>query len=236
MSAPFGIRYSFTLRDGSIKKFDVALDAESLRLIPKKRKSYPQWTALSHHQCPNCPLKESTHPRCPIAANLVDVVRFFKDSISWEEADIEITTEARQYRKHTTLQRGISSLIGIYMVTSGCPIMDKLKPMVKTHLPFATPQETMYRAISMYLLAQYFLYRKGRTPDWKLEKLLKTYEAIRIVNRKFTERLGSTGIQDASLNAVIRLNVFADLATLALEEKGLDDIERLFQAYLDDEA
>lgn len=235
MSASLRIRYAFNLRNGGIKEFDVALD-ESLRLIPKKRKSYPEWTKLSHHQCPNCPLKESEHPRCPIAANLVDVVRFFKDSISWEEADIEITTEARQYRKQTTLQRGISSLLGIYMVTSGCPIMDKLKPMVKTHLPFATPQETMYRAISMYLLAQYFLYRRGRKPDWKLAKLLKTYEAIRIVNRKFTERLGSTGIQDASLNAVIRLNVFADLATMALEEKGLDDIERLFQAYLDDDA
>ena len=56
----------------------------------------------------------------------------------------------------------VFSLIGIYMVTSGCPIMDKLRPMARFHLPFASTEETIYRAISTYLLGQYFLEQKGK--------------------------------------------------------------------------
>jgi len=153
--------YKFTLSDGNIKEFDVELDGETLSLISKKKRSYPEWTRLPYHKCPNCPLSDAQNPQCPIAANLVDLVEFFKDSISHEEVDVEITMETRRYVKRTSLQIGISSLIGIYMVTSGCPVMDKLRPMVKTHLPFATREETMYRVLSMYLLAQYFLSKEG---------------------------------------------------------------------------
>ncbi len=224
--------YKFTLSDGSVKEIEAAFDARTLALIHRKRETYPEWTRLSFQQCPNCPLNEESCPRCPVAANLVDVMELFKDSISFDEADIEIATGARTYRKHTTLQKGISSLIGIYMVTSGCPVMDKLKPMVATHLPFATTGETLYRAVSMYLLAQYFMAKKGQTPDWELKKLLQTYEAVQTVNRGFCQRLRTTSIQDAILNAVVCLNLYAELATLELEIKDLDTLECLFEAYL----
>ena len=227
-------RYKFTFSDGSTKAFDINLDGTSLALMPKPRKSFPDWTQLSYHKCPNCPLSDAKHPRCPIAANLADVAEAFRESISFDEADIEITTQARVYNKHTSLQIGISSLIGITMVTSGCPIMDKLKPMVRTHLPFATHEETVYRAISMYLLAQYFMMKKGKEPDWELKKLLHTYEQIRIVNHSFCRRLSSSQMQDAVLNAVVRLNAFAEIASLAIQENGLSEIEQLFAAYFNE--
>ena len=75
----------------------------------------------------------------------MDIIHSFKDSISYEEVEVFITTKARTYMKRTTLQKGLSSLLGIYMVTSGCPTMEKLKPMVRYHLPFATEEETKYR-------------------------------------------------------------------------------------------
>jgi len=53
------------------------------------------------------------------------------------------------------------------------PIFEKLKPMVRFHLPFASIEETKYRAISMYLLAQYFLYQQGSQPDWDLKNWLR---------------------------------------------------------------
>ena len=152
------------------------------------------------------------------------------------EVDIEITTEARKYVKHTSLQSGISSLIGIYMVTSGCPVMDKLRPMVRTHLPFATGEETMYRALSMYLLAQYFVYKRGQRPDWDLENLAEIYEEIRSVNKSFCQRLSGAHIKDAILNAVVVLNWFAELTDISPRTKNLAEIERLFHAYLDSES
>ncbi len=225
--------YKFTLSDGNVREFDVELDSETLSLTNKEKKSYPEWTQLPYHKCPNCPLSNAQHPRCPVAANLVDVVECFKDSVSHEEVDVEITTEARKYLKRTSLQTGISSLVGIYMVTSGCPVMDKLRPMVRAHLPFATGEETMYRALSMYLIAQYFLYKKGQKPDLELENLAEIYEEIQIVNKSFCQRLSGTDIKDAILNAVVGLNVHADLTNYSIRTRHLAQIERLFRAYLD---
>jgi len=224
-------RYRFTLADGEVKEFDLRLDSETLSLITPGRESHPEWTRLSYRQCPNCPL---TPPQlqCPIAANLVDVVDCFKDFISYDEADIEVATEERIYKKHTSLQKGISSLIGIYMVTSGCPIMDKLRPMVKTHLPFATAEETLYRAFSMYLLAQYYLSRKGRKPDWEFEDLTRIYAEVHVVNKSFCERLEDAHIKDGIVNAVATLDCFAEFVEAPLQRRVLDRMEALFFAYL----
>ncbi len=228
--------YKFTLSNGEIREFGLELDSETLSLIGKKKRSYPKWTRLPYHKCPNCPLSDAQHPQCPIAANLVDLVEYFKDSISHEEVDVEITTETRTYVKRTSLQSGISSLIGIYMVTSGCPVMDKLRPMVSTHLPFATGEETMYRVLSMYLLAQYFLSKEGQSPDWNLENLAEIYEEIHTVNKSFCQRLAGIHIKDASLNAVVQLDIFADFTSYSLEINKLDEIRRLFHAYLNSES
>jgi len=224
-------RYKFTLADGDVKEFDLRLDSETLSLITPGRESHPEWTRLSYRQCPNCPLTPS-QLQCPIAANLVDVVDCFKDFISYDQADIEVATEERVYKKHTSLQKGISSLIGIYMVTSGCPIMDKLRPMVKTHLPFATAEETLYRAFSMYLLAQYYLSRTGQKPDWVFEDLTRIYAEVHVVNKSFCERLEDAHIKDGIVNAVATLDCFAEFVEAPLQRRVLDRMEALFFAYL----
>lgn len=228
----FSVEYKFIFPGGKIKGFELWLSDDTLSLIHEKRKSYPEWTRITHSQCPNCPLKAAEHLFCPIAANLVDVFEFFKDSVSYEEVEVEIIMEARGFRKHTALQNGMSSLVGMCMVTSGCPIMDKLRPMVRTHLPFATGKETIYRVVSMYLLAQYFRYKKGLAPDWDLKGLVRNYEDIRVLNKAFCKRLSSLSGQDANFNAIIHLDCFADLATYSLVEENLKELSSLFKAYL----
>ena len=225
--------YKFTFNNGVEKEFNVKLDKETLNLIQTKKKSYPKWTELNFFKCPNCLLAEDQHKFCPVAVSLVNLIDFFKDSVSHEEVDILIETEERGYVKHTPLQHGISSLTGIYMVTSGCPIMEKLKPMVCHHLPFATTEETMYRVISMYLLAQYFLYKRGKKPDWDLKKLVKIYEDIQIVNENFYKRLSSTAAKDASVNALVILDIFAKYVTISIDSDTLNAIESLFNSYLE---
>jgi hypothetical protein len=182
-------QYRFTFGRGFERTIDIKLDEKTLNLIPTKRASYPKWTELKYFKCPNCSLDEDQHSFCPIAINLVGTVDLFRDKISFKEVDLLIQSKERYYIKHTTLQQGISSLVGIYMVTSGCPIMEKLKPMARYHLPFATLRETQYRVVSMYLLAQYFLYRRGKKPDWELKNLVKIYDDVQIVNKSFFQRL-----------------------------------------------
>ncbi|MBI4424712.1 MAG: hypothetical protein HY554_13345 [Elusimicrobia bacterium] len=226
------LRYRFVLASGEEKVFELALDGETLSLAGKPGRALPEWTRLDNEQCPNCPLKAATTPRCPVAANLVDVIEGFKDGISFHEAEITITAPAREYRKRAPLQTGISSLIGVVMVTSGCPVLDRLRPMVCTHLPFAEVNETMYRAISMYLLAQYFLHKRGRAPDWELKDLVKIYDEISTVNRHFAKRLKTIQIEDATLNALVSLDCFANISVCSIMDDSLSQLENLFHAYL----
>jgi hypothetical protein len=230
--ATYDINYKFTFKDGSIKEVSVQLDSKTLAIKPKARSSYPEWTRLTHSQCPNCPLKEDKHPQCPIAANLVDLIGLFKDHVSYEKVQVEVSTPPRTYSKLTPLAEAISSLIGIYMVSSGCPILDKLKPMVRTHLPFATWEETLYRMLSAYLMAQYFLYKEGREPDWHLDKITAISNEINIVNQAFCERLHEIHLRDATLNAVVQLDCFANLTGTFVKENRINEIQAFFDAYL----
>ncbi len=120
------------------------------------------------------------------------------------------------------------------MVTSGCPIMEKLKPMVRHHLPFATTEETTYRVLSMYLLAQYFLYKRGKKPDWDLKGLVDIYDNIRTLNKAFCGRISHVEFKDAGINAVVILDNFADMVRYSIDKDNLDKIEVLFEAYLQD--
>ena len=226
------IEYEFKLRSGEKKQFPVRLEKPSLQFITEHTTTVRHWTRLEHHQCPNCPLKPEEHLDCPIAANLVDIIESFVDSLSIEEADITIRSDLREYHKRCAVQVGISSLMGIYMVTSGCPIMDRLRPMVFTHLPFASLEETLYRAVSMYLLAQYFREQEGQKPDWKLENFTRIYKDIATVNQSFTRRLLSINPRDASLNALVGLDCFATAAAFSSVEDNLKEFYSLFGAYL----
>jgi hypothetical protein len=117
------------------------------------------------------------------------------------------------------------------MVTSGCHIMEKMKPMVRYHLPFASMWETGYRVLSTYLLAQYFLNKRGRQPDWDLKHLVDIYADIQTVNKNISQRLNQMKNQDATLNALIKLDMFAKRISVSIDKESLDEIESLFDAY-----
>lgn len=231
-----GYRYLFKFSSGIKKEFDVKLNAKTLDFIPTGKRMKPEWTRLNYFRCKNCPLDEKRYAFCPVAVNLAGLIESFKNSASYEEVDISIKTRERNFSKKTTLQKGMSSLIGIYMVTSSCPVMERLKPMVRYHLPFATAEETTYRAMSMYLLGQYLLKRKGKKPDWELKKLVEAYRNIHLVNDGIAKRLLNASKKDANVNAVIILDIFAGSIPFSIETGFLDEVEYLFRSYfLDDE-
>ena len=223
--------YKFIFNNGVEKEFNIELDSVTLNLIQTGDKACPEWTKLSCFKCPNCILDERQYEFCPIAVNTVDIIDYFSNFISFEQVEVIVTAEERKYIQRVSLQHGVSSLIGIYMVTSGCPIFEKLKPMVRFHLPFATIEETKYRAISMYLLAQYFLYQHGSQPDWDLKKLAEAYENVRVVNESFCKRLRTIEGKDANLNALVVLDVFADSVNFSIDSRMVDDLDYLFKGY-----
>jgi len=221
--------YTFEFPDSTEKEFEVQLNAKTLELSTKKDLPKPAWTKLKYKQCEQCPLGDE-HEYCPVAVNLSALVESFKDSVSYESTNVRVQTNERIYEKATTLQKGLSSIIGMYMVTSACPVMDKLRPMVRFHLPFGSMEETVYRAVSMYLTAQYLLMRKGKTPDWDLKKLVEIYKAVAQVNRGIAKRLSSASEEDANMNAVVILSAYAEMVPFSIEHR-LAELEYIFSEY-----
>jgi hypothetical protein len=161
----------------------------------------------------------------------VEIVETFKDRLSHEQVSVEVVTGERTYRKSTTIQEGLSSLKGIVMTTSGCPVMERLKPMVRFHLPFATLEETSFRMIAMYLVAQYYRRQKGLAADDSLGGLEQIYADVTEVNKCFARRLLEATKKDANLNALVNLDCFAEMVPLTAEEM-LAEFEPYFAAYL----
>jgi len=225
------IEYAFTFEDKSVKNVTIDLNKKSLRLISETPPKPPEWTKLENQKCKNCTLKESDSPHCPVALNLIPIVNSFSGHLSFQDVDVTVTTIERTYQTKTTLQTGLSALIGIIMVTCGCPVMERLKPMVRFHLPFATVQETFFRMFSMYLMSQYIRQKKGGEPKWEYEELTDIYNEVGILNRTFAKRISGAARTDAHMNALVNLDCFATIIPLSIDNY-LKDIEDDFTAFL----
>jgi hypothetical protein len=173
-----------------------------------------------------------THPHCPLAARLVNIVDRFDGLLSYEEVHLEVITKERRISSVTTAQRGIGSLIGLIIATSGCPHTAVFKPMARFHLPFAGRDETIYRATSMYLLAQYFLKKENREADFTLEGLQRIYRNMEIVNSAIIERLRSATETDSMVNAVAVLDIYAKTVDIMIKQ-SLQNVRHLFDPFFE---
>ncbi|HUJ16467.1 MAG TPA: hypothetical protein VL197_00565 [Nitrospirota bacterium] len=231
MSEPIKIDYAYQFKTGAPVRFNLRLDRETLALQLEKRPDPPLWALLNHKKCENCPLDERRHLYCPVALNFADIAEPFKDMLSHEKVMATVTTEERTFSKETMIQHGLSPLVGIIMTTSGCPIMEHLKPMVRFHLPFASLDETIFRMVSMYLFVQYYRNQDGKPAEWNLDGLLKAYAEVSIVNRDFANRLRDAAKKDANINTLVNLDCMAAMMPFAAEET-LKNLKPYFSAYL----
>lgn len=231
MTTPFVIEYRYQFRTGAGTTFKLELDRDTLLLKRTLGTEPPLWALLNHKRCENCPLAVKDHPYCPIALNFVDVADRFKDMVSHENVSVTVITENRTYSKNTTIQQGLSPLIGIIMAASGCPVLDHLKPMVRFHLPFASLEDTVFRMVSMHLLVQYYRNQDGRPAEWNLDGLTRVYAEVGIVNRDFANRLRDAAKKDANINALVNLDCFASMVPLVAEDT-LRTLKPYFSAYL----
>ncbi len=231
MSNFITLEYAFQFKNRPAKKFAINLDRETLALQLERKPEAPLWALLNHKKCENCPLDVKSHTYCPVALNFVDIAEQFKDMVSHEEVTVTVTTAERSYEAKTTVQQGLSPLIGIIMATSGCPVLDHLKPMVRFHLPFASLDETVFRMVSMHLLVQYYRNQDGKKAEWRLDGLSRVYAEVGIVNRDFANRLRDAAKKDANLNALVNLDCFASMVPLVAEDT-LNAIKPYFSAYL----
>jgi hypothetical protein len=224
------IRYCFQMPDKSTEDFKFVLNAKDLKLKDRVPECLPPWTKLESHQCPNCPLDATAHPHCPLAANIYNIVQRFDGLNSYDQITVEVVTEQRWIAQRTTAQLAISSMMGLVIAACGCPHTAFFKPMAWFHLPLASEEETLFRAASFYMLAQYYSKKDGRNADFEFEGLTKIYQNMQTVNCAIAQRLREATANDSSVNAIVILDSFAQIVPFAIEE-SLEELRYLFSPY-----
>ncbi len=226
---PFYFNYMIQLEDGRKTRFNIVLDPQTLVMIRPKIQSTPGWTALSNEKCTCCSLNENSHPFCPVAVNISGLVRRFKDILSCNNCTVICETADRTYLKKTSAMEGLTSVFGIIMATSNCPVMEFLKPMARFHLPFSNIEETAVRSASLFLLGQYFDNKNGvGTPVFDFKELEKQYRKVRLVNEGLLARIRYLGKKDADKNAIITLHSLSQFLSMEIDF-SIETIAYLFK-------
>jgi hypothetical protein len=227
------IAYQFRCADGDKleSSLQIELNAATLEALHPPNQTPPDWTRLEVHQCRVCPLSNDSCTHCPAALAFVSILDEFGPLLSFTEVDVTVVTRERTITAATSVQRALSSLVGLSMATSGCPILARFKPMARFHLPLATREETMFRSVGAYLLGQYFLKQRGKVPDLNLSGLRETYDLIHEVNVGLANRLRVIPAGDAHLNALVILDLFAHALPYSIDE-GLAELEHMFEAFM----
>ncbi len=229
----FSVQYRFRTKNDAREIFQLEFDPESLELKGNIPDALPAWTRLDFYQCPKCPLTPRTHPDCPMAANLVKIVQSFDSLKSFDQMEVKVITPERRITRDTSAQKAISSMMGLVMAASGCPGTAFFKPMARFHLPMANEKETIFRAASMYMLAQYFLKNEGRPADFELKGLRKIYHRLQVINSYIAKRLREATRTDSSINAVILLDIYAQTLSMAID-KSLAEIRYMFEPFFEE--
>jgi len=230
-SMTIDILYSLTFEDGQTTDFELKFDDGTMALIADQEVSPPVWAQLDEHKCPHCPLNSDSHPHCPPALHLAKAVNRLGSIVSYADVNLRVVTAEREMMGKTSVQTVLSSIMGLLMATTGCPYTAYLRPMARFHLPLASFEETIFRSVSAYLVAQYLLGREGQPFDTSLGGLVKIYEDIQIVNVSFANRLKYSG-EIIETNAITLLDMFAQSLPLAIDE-SLEEFRGLFQSYLE---
>lgn len=233
MADTFSITYCFTFPDKKTKAFKLIFDSDTIELSPPEIDTLPFWVELAYEQCPHCPLEAKKHPHCPVAVNLVPVIERFDQLMSYEKIKVEVINTERNVVHSTSAQEGISSLMGLLIAGSSCPVTHFFKPMARFHLPFANKEETMWRAAATYLLSCFFTEKRLQPPDLNFKGLMKIYDDVARLNNALVRRLRTATSKDSAVNALVHLDVFAKFLTPPMDD-SLKHIRPIFEPFLVD--
>jgi len=219
------IEYFFKFDDG--RQLQVKVDVERQFDLTQNHSTAPPWTRLDNNQCSICPLKKNQYSHCPAALDLDKVIPQFKGIPATTKLNVTVKTPERDYSKHVTLEEGVRAMMGLVMATSACPVFSMLRPNARHHLPFASIDEYVLRAASLYLMRQYFIAQEGGQPDWALTGLMKANEQFQLVNHAFWQRSLQAFQNDANSKALLSFFTLSSKLSASLPNQ-LVKMKRVF--------
>ena len=219
MRGTITIKYNLKSADMDFT-MDLVFDNKDFSLLNHKTGGN-EWTRLTFHQCSHCPFKEEEQPFCPLASAIDSVIAKIHNFLSYDEVDARVDFKNRTVSAHITVQRALSSLLGLIIPASGCSHTLYFRPMSRFHLPFADTEERIYRATTMFLLGQYFIHKKSGCIPTDFSRLEAIYDNVHIVNTQICKRLREFCANDSPVNAITIL----DTLTVALHSALKHDLE-----------
>ncbi len=211
------VDYIFEFSDGKQLTYQVDVD-RSVMPVEWADENAEDWTRLEHCQCSNCPLAKN-EKYCPAALDMQRLVADFRTQAAFQKVDVKVTTPERGYFKHTGLEEGLRSLMGLVLATSHCPILSELKPMAQHHMPFASNDEFILRNVSIYLLQQHFEVKNGGEPDWEMKGLVDRNKRLQLVNQALWQRIHTVCEGDSNLKALLSFFSMASSVSFSLESQ-----------------
>lgn len=225
-------KYRFEFPDKPKEEFVICVDDNTLESQCPIPDQLPEWTKLSFNICPHCTLDQDEYSYCPLAIQISGIIDRFESMVSYDATTVKVACSERMYGNITTVQRGLGSLLGLVIATSGCPHTAFFRPMARFHLPFSSDEETIFRVAGVYLLGQLMRKTTGGDNEVNLEGLTELYANVETVNSHIAKRIKAASSEDASVNAIILLDLFAKNMPFAIEEE-LKEIQYLYTAYLE---
>ncbi len=224
------ITIKYTLKATDIDfSIDLVFDEKDFSLL-NHHADKKDWTRLSFHKCSHCPLNQEDFPFCPLASTLDSIISKTHHFLSYDEVHAQVEYKNRIVSADITVQKALSSLLGLIIPASGCPHTAFFRPMSRYHLPFADAEETIYRATTMFLLAQYFIHKKSGCIPTNFSRLKTIYNNIHIVNTQICQRLREFCENDSPMNAITILDMLTVSMHSALKH-DLDKFASYFSAF-----
>lgn len=218
------IKYDLIYPNGDHCQHEIILEPETMEHKAPPAPA-PEWCDLEFHKCDICPLSKTETPTCPLAMRIAPLFQFPIHE-SFEKVEVKVTKDNVTINAETSVQDAYRSLVGLIIATSGCPHTRFFKPMAWFHLPFATQDETIFRACATFLLFQFFN-PDDADKENHISDLRTIYENIHEVNLGIAKRLESASANSSALNAIVILDIFAKSILPVLNE-SLSELAFLF--------
>jgi len=210
---------------------DLVFDKKDFSLLNHKTGG-SAWTRLEFHKCNHCPLNPEEQPFCPLASAIDSIIAKVHNFLSYDKVHARVEFKNRTVSADITVQRALSSLLGLIIPASGCPHTLYFRPMSRFHLPFADTEERIYRATTMFLLAQFFIHQKNDCIPPDFSRLETIYDNVHVVNTQICKRLRDFCANDSPVNAITILDTLAVALHSAIKH-DLNTFASYFTAFTD---
>jgi len=176
--------------------------SRSGRHKPRPATAPAEWTQLSCHKCSCCTLLNDIF--CPAALSLEETLLTLRSRKSTEIVTASaLDSESRRTSVTWPLQEVGAAFVQLAVFSSGCPVGNQFRPMVRDLRPFATSRE-----LGKHLVYKHLLQHKGdaaASAQAVTERLMPLREVFSQLHTRL-QMVPLEAFQDAIPNSIVHMH------------------------------